>query len=276
LVNEWVNQIKELTNIAKCEPQAAYSAFISGFQHKMNYYIRTIPNLSNLLKPLDDVLTQSFIPAITEGHILSELDRKLISLPVRYGGLNIPIYHDLCVKEYEKSCKTTQLLTNNIINQEKQYVHDFSQENLIAKQVRKQRDEEHKQLLNQLRTTMTLHQIRANDLAQMKGASAWLTSLPLVDEGFVLNKREFFYAISIRYRWNLKRTPTNCACKKPFDSDHAMQCPLGGYVIRRHNRVRDLFAKLLDSVAAEVQIEPTLQPLTGENLPGSANREDES
>ena len=92
----------------------------------MNYYIRTIPNLSNLLKPLDDVLTQFFIPAITEGHILSELDRKLISLPVRYGGLNIPIYQDLCVKEYEKSRKTSQILTNNIVNQENQYVHDFS------------------------------------------------------------------------------------------------------------------------------------------------------
>ena len=119
-------------------------------------------------------------------------------------------------------------------------------------------------------------QKRANDLAQMKGASAWLTSLPLKDEGFVLNKREFFDAIAIRYRWNLKRTPTNCACNKPFDSDHAMQCSLGGYVIRRHNGVRDLFAKLLSVVAHEVQIEPQLQPLTGESLQRHANTDSEA
>ena len=123
---------------------------------------------------------------------------------------------------------------------------------------------------------MTLMQKRANDLAQMKGASAWLTSLPLKDEGFVLNKREFFDAIAIRYRWNLKRTPTNCACNKPFDSDHAMQCSLGGYVIRRHNGVRDLLAKLLSAVAHEVQIEPQLQPLTGESLQRNANTDSEA
>ena len=91
----------------------------------MNYCICTIPKLLNLLKPLDDVLTQFFIPAITEGNILSELNRKLIALPVRYGGLNIAIYQDLCVK-VQNSRKTTQLLTNIIINQEKQYFHDSS------------------------------------------------------------------------------------------------------------------------------------------------------
>ena len=50
----------------------------------------------------------------------------------------------------------------------------------------------------------------------------------------------------------------NCACGKEFTTDHAMQCPLGGYVIRRHNNVRDLFASLLNEVANEVRIEPNL------------------
>ena len=146
----------------------------------------------------------------------------------------------------------------------------------IESEIRKARDEDHKSKLDNLRSNMTLMQKRANDLAQMKGASAWLTSLPLKDEGFVLNKREFFDAIAIRYRWNLKRTPTNCACNKPFDSDHAMQCSLGGYVIRRHNGVRDLFAKLLSVVAHEVQIEPQLQPFTGESLQRHANTDSEA
>ena len=91
-----------------------------------------------------------------------------------------------------------------------------------------------------------------------------------------MNERDIFDSIFIRYRWDLKRTPTNCACSKPFNTDHAIQCPLGGYVIRRHNRIRDLFAKLLDSVAHEVQIEPPLQPLTGEVLRRQANKEDDS
>ena len=92
----------------------------------------------------------------------------------------------------------------------------------------------------------------------------------------MLNKREFFDAISLRYRWELKRLPLKCVCNEAFTSDHAMQCKRGGYVIRRHNRMRDLFAKLLDDVADGVQIEPALQPLTGEQLPPSANSESEA
>ena len=112
---------------------------------------------------------------------------------------------------------------------------------------------------------------RANDLAQLKGASAWLTSLPIKDEGFVLNKREFFDAVAMRYRWDMKRLPLNCSCGKQFTMDHAMQCPLGGYVIRRHDQIRDLFASLLNDVANDVRIEPSLQPLTGEILNRGAN-----
>ena len=113
-------------------------------------------------------------------------------------------------------------------------------------------------------------------MGQMKGASAWLNALPLKDEGFVLNKREFFDAVALRYRWNLKRLPLNCACGKRFDMDHAMSCMKGGYVHRRHDRLRDMFAKILNDVTHSVQTEPPLQPLTGEQLPTNSNREDEA
>ena len=50
----------------------------------------------------------------------------------------------------------------------------------------------------------------------------------------------------------------------------------GGYVIRRHDRMRDLLAKLLDGVADGVAIEPRLQPLSGEKLEDGSNVEDEA
>ena len=123
---------------------------------------------------------------------------------------------------------------------------------------------------------MTKEQLRGNDLAQMKGASAWLTSLPLKDEGYVLNKREFFDSIYLRYRWDLKRLPINCACSQKFTMDHALQCQTGGYVIKRHNRIRDMVADFLNDVAHGVHTEPGLQPLTGEQLPEGSNCSDEA
>ena len=118
---------------------------------------------------------------------------------------------------------------------------------------------------------MSKEELRANDLSQMKGASSWLNALPLEEEDYILNKREFFDAIQLRYRWNLKRMPINCVCKKKFNQDHAMQCANGGFVHKRHDRVRDMFAKLLDEVCYDVRVEPPLEPLTGEALPDTAN-----
>ena len=123
---------------------------------------------------------------------------------------------------------------------------------------------------------MTPEKLRANDLAQLKGASMWLTSLPLKREGFSLNKRYFFDALALRYRWSLKYLPTHCHCGQSFTMDHAMQCLLGGYIHRRHDRIRDLFAKLLDEVAYGVEVEPPLQKLTGEVLAKGTSTDDEA
>ena len=45
LVDDWVSQLDVLSEIARSEPQAAYSAFTSGFKHKLTYFIRTMPHL---------------------------------------------------------------------------------------------------------------------------------------------------------------------------------------------------------------------------------------
>ena len=50
-----------------------------------------------------------------------------------------------------------------------------------------------------------------------------------------------------------------------------MDCQRGGYVHRRHDRIRDLVAKILDDVGHETRIEPPLQPLSGEVLAEGSN-----
>ena len=54
---------------------------------------------------------------------------------------------------------------------------------------------------------MSNEQLRANDVAQMKGASGWLDALPLKDKGYSLPKRKFYDAVALRYGWPLKRLP---------------------------------------------------------------------
>ena len=276
LVEEWVSQLEVLSEIAKSEPQAEYSAFTAGFKHKLTYFIRTIPGLSELVKPVDDIMNKKFIPAITDRSAISEEVRRLLSLPVKLGGLGIPIFSECAPIEYENSRKLTETLMEKILAQETEYIIDEQKEREKVAEQKREKEQRNQLILEDLRGKMSKKQTRANDLAQLKGASAWLTSLPLQSEGYVLNKREFYDALALRYRWHLKYLPTRCQCGHDFTMDHAMQCQLGGYVHRRHDHIRDLFAKLLDVVADGVEIEPRLQPLSGEVLPPGSNIDDES
>ena len=49
-------------------------------------------------------------------------------------------------------------------------------------------------------------------------------------------------------------------------SMHALGCPCGGFPSIRHNELRDITAELLTEVCHCVGVEPTLQPLTGEQF----------
>ena len=116
---------------------------------------------------------------------------------------------------------------------------------------------------------------RPLELAQERGASSWLTSLPIEEFGFTLHKGAFHDAIALRYDWPPPRTPVSCDCGSKFSLEHALSCPKGGFPSLRHNEIRDLSANLLAEVCNDVCIEPCLQPLSGETLNGaSSNAQD--
>ena len=113
------------------------------------------------------------------------------------------------------------------------------------------------------------------ELAQEKGASSWLTALPVEEFGFALHKGAFRDALALRYGWPPIHTPTVCACGDSFSVVHALSCPKGGFPSIRHNEIRDLTANLLSEVCHSVTTEPHLQPISGEVFSrASANVED--
>ena len=106
------------------------------------------------------------------------------------------------------------------------------------------------------------------DLASEKGASSWLTALPLQSFGYILNKQQFNDALALRYNLNLKNVAKYCACGKPNNVNHLLICKRGGYVGLRHNSLRDLFGNLLKSAGCkDVVLEPPLLPVNGVQMP---------
>ena len=64
LITQWCEELTELSLIAWTHPQAAYSAFTSGYKHKFTFFMRTIENVENFMLPLDKVIKQKLIPAL--------------------------------------------------------------------------------------------------------------------------------------------------------------------------------------------------------------------
>ena len=115
---------------------------------------------------------------------------------------------------------------------------------------------------------------RAAKLVSNKGASNWLSAVPLERHGFVLHKGAFRDALCLRYGWLPEKLPTRCECGSTFSINHAFNCPNGVFPSLRHNEVRDFTGKLLAEVCPDMTLEPDLQPLDGESLDfASANQE---
>ena len=94
--------------------------------------------------------------------------------------------------------------------------------------------------------------------------------------GFTLNKKEFHDAVSLRFNWEINDIPSKCVCGERFDVNHAMICMKGGFVVQRHNELRDLEAELLNLVCKDVETEPVLQDITREVLGRDANTSQEA
>ena len=112
---------------------------------------------------------------------------------------------------------------------------------------------------------------RAMDMASERGASIWLTVLPLDEHRFALHKQAFRDVLALRYGWLPSMVPTHCACGQSFSIQHMLACSKGGYPTIRHNELRDFTASLLTETCHSAAIEPSLLPLTSETLNGASS-----
>ena len=121
MVNNCNDQLISLFKIAEMEPQAAWAAVIGGFKSKFTYFLRRIPDIHEYFQPIEDTLANKFKPAISGGRFVNDVERKLISLPTRHGGLAIPIIKDVAKMEYANSRRITEELALSINNQDLSY-----------------------------------------------------------------------------------------------------------------------------------------------------------
>ena len=116
-IEQLVTELQMLCKRAWYEPQAVYLCAITGFKHKTTYFMRTIPNINNQIKQLDEIVRTEFIPAINCGINCSDIYRKLPPFPAKLRGLGIPISSEKADGEYKFSRMISKDLITNILNQ---------------------------------------------------------------------------------------------------------------------------------------------------------------
>ena len=115
-VKNWIKELENLCSIAETQPQAAYSAYIHGYKHKFTYYIRTIPDIDLLLRPLLECICDKLIPTIFECDIPPDLG-DIISMPTRLGGLGIGNVMEESTREFQASKRISAPLAALIVQQ---------------------------------------------------------------------------------------------------------------------------------------------------------------
>ena len=113
---KWVKDVNELAEIAKEEPQAALCAYNMGLSQRWTFVQRTIKDISFLFEPLEEAIRNILIPAIC-GKVVSDIERKLISLPYKYGGLGIRNPVETCKDQFDQSLAITSELTQMVCQQ---------------------------------------------------------------------------------------------------------------------------------------------------------------
>ena len=143
-VQTWSDKIKRLSKVATSQPHAAYAAFTHGLSSCRSYLLRTIPDVQDLLSPLEN---ETFTPALTGRPPCSKLERDLLGLPVRLGGMGLTNPVTLSTNAFHGSQRLT-------ITQEINQVADpdltRSMKNSIHRENRQHQDQQAKDIHAQL------------------------------------------------------------------------------------------------------------------------------
>ena len=208
--------------------------------------------------------------------IIIDQDRVIYSLPVKHGGLGITISSGISEIHYEHPQSISASLAS-VINMQGSQIPDSKIRNKIKYSKKKESHVLLKEKVLTVKQKIDAQIKKAIDDGSEPGASSWLSAIPLEQYGVFLNKAEFRDAIMLRYGKELKGLPGACPCGQKYHTTHALNCKKGGFVMIRHNSIRDYEGNLLSKVHTDVETVPSLQPVEGEivnGIPGDNARSD--
>ena len=155
------------------------------------------------MKPLEDAIANIFLPALLE-HNCSLIEREILALPVGKGGIGVANPCNEAQLEYQPSRKITAPLVKRIELQMHKIPDDLEIQ-VLKQDARKEKSCVLSERVESVIENASPKMKRMIELASEKGASSWLTVIPMSEMDFTLNKREFRDALKLTYNWPIKR-----------------------------------------------------------------------
>ena len=258
-VSTLITHLEKLSKLAKAEPHAAYSYFVSRFQHTYTYVLRVTALSEQIWKPLEETIRNKFTTAVW----------------MRYKWRVAPSSSRSCEDGQNGYSRPQRHCNNKLCSITKGVWSTYSATTRSATRVpgRHAPNTETRNRKNTTKKGSSLEGIQGDNIFRgvttvekaarsYAGASSWLSARPLKESDLHLSKCDFRDLIRLRYLLPLENMPLTCVCAKDYTITHALTWASGGFIIKRYNEVRDYLAQLRNEVCADVSIEPHLVQVT--------------
>ena len=190
------------------------------YQHKFTYFMRTIPNISTLLKRLDVAIDEFLLKPIMNNYNFKCSERLWYSLPPRMGGLGVIIPSEVADIYHQNSRDVTADLVKRIVQQNCNTSEDQTIEQQSTSEtrstskhaIRAEKNRRNEEKSSYVKSTLTPQSCKLLEAITETGASNWLTTMPLKEHGFYLSKQVFWDSINLRYGIQLADKTPNKMC----------------------------------------------------------------
>ena len=196
--------------------------------------MRTIESFDDYVDPIQEAIDDLLLPTLfgqTEP-LPSDL-RQLVTLTPAQGGLDVPDLRFEAPQQFAASTSITAPYVDSITTQSMFMVAGENSTEELKRQHQALKTASLKLRMENSDSTLPSDQLRSVNQSRDKGASSWLTAVPLVDQGVVLNKQEFRDSPRLGYNMPLSDLPSKCVFGEKYTVCHALSCKKGGFHLRR-------------------------------------------
>ena len=241
-------------------PQAAYCVLSRSTQSEWIHLQRTMPFICDLFSPVEASIAEAFLPALFGAAAYDPADRDLMAYPIKYGGLALPNPEKTAKDHHTNSTTCVGYLTQCLRSSADDF-NIFKHEAHASASREKWRHD--RSVHNMSTVTTKLWHLGMRDkhrsVAISRGmeTGAWIHSLPFINLGNVLTRKEWTTGLALRYQYELKDLPRICSgCGSCNSINHAFSCHVGGLLKHAHDDVAMELILLMRRTAMKSHVRP--------------------